>query len=305
MKEFPLVSVVIPTYNRKEKLVRLVESILQSNYLKDKMEIIVVDDASTDETCDEIKKFFHDVKILRNEKERLVSGSRNVGIKTSTGDLILFVDDDNIVDRHMIKYLVEFMKNNPDVGICAPLMLYYGTNMIWCAGVKRDMITSRTIYLLNEENFKEIKLPEIIESYDFPNCFLVRSEIMKRYDILFDEIAFPMHYEESDFCYKLKKLGYRAVCYTKAIVWHDVKRNKVTGFETDWRTYYTARNRILFHKKYSEWWQFLIFILVFHWIFTFYYLNQILFDSKKPISKKLVTMGNYLKGVWDGLNYAS
>ena len=306
MRGYPLVTIIIPTHNRKDKLIRLIDSILRSNYPNDKLEIIVVDDASTDGTYEEITKRYGDLidkgilNIVRTKKELFPAGSRNRGIENSTGDYILFIDDDNVVDKNTIMHLVEIMSTHPDIGVCAPLMLHYGTNIIWCAGVKRNMITSKTTYLLNGKDLREGDIPEIIESDDFPNCFMVKSEILKKCDILFDEENFPIHFEESDFCYKIRRIGYKCICYTKAKVWHDVRRSKITGFETEWRTYYTARNRIIFHKKYSKWWQFLIFILIFSPLVTFYYLKQIWTSSKNP-STKLKIMKAYLKGIMDGL----
>lgn len=301
MKEFPLVSVIIPTYNRKKKVLRLIESILKSYYPKNKLEIIVVDDASTDGTYEEIKKRFPSIKILRNEEEKLLAGCRNIGIKESTGDFVLLIDDDNIIDKRMITCLVQCIEANPNVGICAPLMLYYKTNTIWCAGIKRNMLTSRTVFLLNGKNFKCVNLPEIIHSDDFPNCFLLRSEIVKKYRLLFDEKNFPMHYDETDFCYRVKNLGYDIVCCTKAMVWHDARRSKVAGFETEWRTHLTARNRVIIHRKYSRLWQFLIFILIFNQLFTLYYLKVILFRSEKPFNERVKIAKSYLKGVFDGI----
>jgi len=87
-EELPLVSIVIPTHNRKEKLTRPINSILQSNYPKDKLETIVVDDASTDGTYEEIRAKFHSgVKIIRNEREMLPAASRNIGIKMLMGNI--------------------------------------------------------------------------------------------------------------------------------------------------------------------------------------------------------------------------
>jgi glycosyltransferase involved in cell wall biosynthesis len=68
-------------------LTRLINSILQSNYPQDKLEIIVVDDASTDGTYEEIRAKFHGVKIIRNEKEALPATSRNIGIKKLMGNI--------------------------------------------------------------------------------------------------------------------------------------------------------------------------------------------------------------------------
>ncbi len=302
MENLPLVSVVIPTHNRKEKVKRLLRSILQSSYPKEKLEIIVVDDASTDGTYEEIRREFPDIKVLRNDKERWLAGSRNIGIKVSRGKYILLIDDDNIVDEHMIEYLVECMEKNPNVGVCAPLMLYHGSDIIWCAGIRRNMITSKTTYLFNGKSLRDVSLPEIIESSDdFPNCFMIRAKIVKKYGILFNEEEFPIHYDEADFCYRVRKLGYRVVCYTKARVWHDVKRSIITGFETETRTYYTARNRIVFHKKYSKRWQYMLFVTIFNWLITSYYLSSILLESKKSLVEKGRIIKAYFKGVIDGL----
>jgi GT2 family glycosyltransferase len=303
MKENSTVSVVIPTHNRKKMLVRLIQSILQSDYPKEKIEIVVVDDFSEDGTFAEVKRLFPDVKVLRNEKELFVSASRNIGVSVSKGDFILFVDDDNVVEEGMIKQLISYMKSHEDVGVCAPLMLYYGTDKILCAGVRRNMTTSKTTYLLNGRILGSEKLPKVIFSDDFPNCFMVRSVIVRKYNVSFDNILFPIHFEESDFCYKIKQLGYEIVCYTETVVWHDVRPSN-GGFETELRTRLTARNRILFHRKYSKRWQFLIFILIFNWIFTFYYSNKILFHTKNRIDKKLMVLNSYLAGTRDGLAYA-
>ncbi|MBU5689296.1 MAG: glycosyltransferase family 2 protein, partial [Candidatus Aenigmarchaeota archaeon] len=119
----PLVSVVIPTYNRKEMLIRLIKSIKKSTYKN--LEIIVVDDASTDGTYEEIKRKFPDVKIVRNEKNLLLAASRNIGIKNSKGKYIFLIDDDNVVDKNCIYELVKSMENDKNIGIVGPIMYYY------------------------------------------------------------------------------------------------------------------------------------------------------------------------------------
>jgi len=88
MKDYPLVSIVIPTHDRKEKLIRLINSILESDYPKDKLEIIIVDDASTDGTYEEITKIFPQVKVVRNGRKRLVAASRNIGFQKSKGEFV-------------------------------------------------------------------------------------------------------------------------------------------------------------------------------------------------------------------------
>src|SRR3989344_6716065 len=87
------VSIVIPTYNRKEMLLKLIESITNSNIANDKLEIIIIDDLSEDDTSQTVaKKFGKIVKIIRNSKKLNVSASRNIGIRKSIGKYILILD---------------------------------------------------------------------------------------------------------------------------------------------------------------------------------------------------------------------
>ena len=91
MDKNPLVSIVIPTHNRKKHVERLINSILENTYKN--IEIIVIDDDSTDGTYEYLKEKFGNLpnfKIVRNNKNLLVSGSRNKGIGLSKGELIFF-----------------------------------------------------------------------------------------------------------------------------------------------------------------------------------------------------------------------
>jgi GT2 family glycosyltransferase len=310
MKSDPLVSIVIPTHNRKEKLTRLIKSILSNNYPRDKIEVIVVDDASTDGTYEEIKKSFPEVKVVRNDRELLPAGSRNVGIINSKGEYIFLVDDDNVIDENCIQELVDTFRTDDKIGIVAPIMYYLKQpNRIWCAGVKRSKITSLTkvmwMYEIDNGQFNEL-----LESDDFPNAFMIKREIIEKIG-LFNERDFPIHYEESDFGERVRRKGYNIVCNPKAKIWHDVSlpedvedKARLFHCHSKLRAFYCGRNRIIFHRKYSKWWQFLIFILIFNWLFTLYYLRVILLKSEKPFKERLEIAKAYLRGVLAGIKWA-
>jgi hypothetical protein len=158
MKDKPLVSIIIPTRNRKEKLIRLIESVSNSNYPKSNLEIVVVDDNSTDGTYKEVKRNFPELRIIHNEKRLLLAGSRNAGIRSCRGEYIFLIDDDNIVDKNCILELIQTMESsyNSLLGIVAPFMYYYKhQNRIWCANVKINMITSITSFQIEIKLTKE------------------------------------------------------------------------------------------------------------------------------------------------------
>ncbi|MEM3374835.1 MAG: glycosyltransferase family 2 protein [Candidatus Woesearchaeota archaeon] len=294
----PLVSVVIPTYNRKEMLIRLIKSIKKSTYKN--LEIIVVDDASTDGTYEEIKRKFPDVKIVRNEKNLMVSASRNIGIKFSKGDYIFLIDSDNIVDKDTIKILVETFKIYNNVGIVGPIMYYYyKPDIIWCAGVFRNMITGYTIIIGKDK--KDVgQFKKILYSNDFPNAFMVKKNILKK-SILFDDKNFPIHYEEADFCKKIKELGYKILMNPKAKVWHDIQ-NKY-HFDKK-RAFFLSRNRIIFIKKYGKIYEYIIFFLIFMNILNLFYIF-VNFTSKRRLIEKIEFFKLYLEGIKEGIFWRS
>jgi glycosyltransferase involved in cell wall biosynthesis len=90
----PLVSVVIPTHNRADLLSRAVNSVLGQTY--ERLEIIIVDDASTDNTREIVHGFKGDrIRYLRHDNNRGGSATRNTGIDAATGQYIAFLDDDD------------------------------------------------------------------------------------------------------------------------------------------------------------------------------------------------------------------
>jgi len=106
MEKEPLVSVVIPTYNRGKKLRLCLEAIEKQDYPKKKYEIIIVNDGSKDNTIEEIKKIAKKSKCkikAINQKNSGPAVARNTGIKNSKGKVIFFVDDDQVMYPDFIK----------------------------------------------------------------------------------------------------------------------------------------------------------------------------------------------------------
>ncbi len=110
----PLVSVVIPLYNREKYIGAAIQSVLRQDYQP--IEVIVVDDGSTDRSG-EIAKSFKEVRYFH--QPHLNAGpalARNTGIKQSKGELISFLDDDDIFLPQKIRLQVDYLKANPTVG---------------------------------------------------------------------------------------------------------------------------------------------------------------------------------------------
>ncbi len=113
----PKVSVILPTYNRASYLDRAISSVLNQSYSD--FELIIVDDASKDNT-EEVVKSFDDERIIyiKNEKNLGGAGARNVGIRRAVGEYIAFQDSDDEWHPEKLKIQMEvFEKVEPDVAV--------------------------------------------------------------------------------------------------------------------------------------------------------------------------------------------
>ena len=123
----PLVSVIIPTYNRAWILSTAIDSVLCQDYPN--IELIVIDDGSTDNTKNLLKNYKNKIIVLY-QKNAGVSAARNLGIKKSYGEFIAFLDSDDSWDKRKISCQMEFFEANPKTLICQ-------TEEIWIRNHKR------------------------------------------------------------------------------------------------------------------------------------------------------------------------
>lgn len=113
------VSIIVPVYNVEDYLSRCMDSILRQTYTN--IEIIVVDDGATDksgELCDKYAQKDSRVRVVHQENRGL-SGARNTGIDTATGEYITFIDsDDYVADNYVEELLLILHQHKADISIC-------------------------------------------------------------------------------------------------------------------------------------------------------------------------------------------
>jgi glycosyltransferase involved in cell wall biosynthesis len=107
---YPLVSVIIPTYNRKESVKEAVQSVLDQDYPK--IEVVVIDDGSTDGTAEELAKVFGSRIHYVFQENAGVSRARNRGVLEARGDLVCFLDSDDILVPGSISARISCFSNN-------------------------------------------------------------------------------------------------------------------------------------------------------------------------------------------------
>lgn len=111
----PLVSVIIPVYNRQEWISEAVDSVLSQDY--ETFELIVVDDGSTDSTPEVLSSYGSRIRLISKANSG-VSSARNLGAAFARGRFLAFLDSDDYWLPGKIEAQAEFFRNNPEIRIC-------------------------------------------------------------------------------------------------------------------------------------------------------------------------------------------
>lgn len=261
------VSISVLTYNRADILKELLESLCSISYSP--LEIIVVDNHSSDGTELIMREQFPEIKYFKTEKNIGVA-ARNVGLSKASGDIVITLDDDIIgIDDFDIKALIALFESKPDVGaICFKIVDYHtGEVCNWC-------------HHYQKENFynKEFLTDEITEgAVAFRKSALDSTGFYPTY--------FFISHEGVDLLCRLLNNGYKTIYSPKVQVRH---RTHQAG-RTNWRRYYyDTRNQIWFVARN------LPFFFGFKYLFRG--LTAMLFYSIRD-----GFLSYWIKGIWHGL----
>ena len=175
MNDQPLVSVVIPTYNYARYVGDTVQSILAQSYPN--LEVIVINDGSTDDTLDVLKKFVDDKRLtVHSQSNQGCTNAVNNGIEFSKGDYFALCGSDDLWNRDHIRLLVDGLQRRSEAGLVFDNAEYF-----------RDGIQRGTCGLVIPEGkskklaSKLVSLRDIFENNWITACtFIVRREVLNR-----------------------------------------------------------------------------------------------------------------------------
>ena len=114
--ELPLVSVIIPTWNRQSFIRAALDSIFAQTYPEERLQIIIVDDGSTDATREILKGYRKRIHCICQENKG-IAGARNAGMSRAEGDIITFLDSDDIYNAGRLDRVADAFGKNPEAGM--------------------------------------------------------------------------------------------------------------------------------------------------------------------------------------------
>ena len=242
----PLVSIIIPHWNGIDVVTECLESLQKTTYPN--IEIIVVDNDSSDDSVNHIRKLFPKVIIFENSRNEGYAGGCNRGSEIAKGKYLLFLNNDTIHEPNWIEPLVRLLERTPQIAAVQPKLLnYYQKNLFDYAGgagglmdflvfpFARGRIFNEQEVDTNQYNSKE----EIFWSSG--TAFLVRKTAFEKAG-RFDELFFA-HMEEIDLCWRFHLLGLDVWCEPSSVVYH---KNAVSlPMYTEKKYYLNHRNSLI------------------------------------------------------------
>lgn len=246
---WPLMAIIILTWNQRDLTLDCLASLAEMDYPVDRLQIIVVDNGSSDDTAVAVRQRFPHVAMLENGDNLGFAEGNNVGIRLALqgpAEYIMLLNNDTAVDRHMLSELLAAMVQFSDVGIVGPKMLYFDSpSVIWCAGNRIDWRSGGSIRLQAEEpDIEDDKEPR--EADFITACaILLRRQVVEQVGVL--DQRFFIYYEETDWCVRATKAGWRILYVPSARLWHKV--SAAMGTTSPATDYYMNRNVLLFLTK--------------------------------------------------------
>ncbi len=242
------ISIIIPHFNGVEVISECLESLQQVINTDLVPEIIMVDNASIDDSVTVVKERFPAVRIIRSETNRGYAGGCNLGVEAAVGDYLLFLNNDTIHESDWIESLAELLDSDPDLAAVQPKILnYYDRDLFDYAGGSGGAMDVLGYPFARGRLFMHQE-PDTGQYDDAKEIFWASgTAVMVRKQLFveaggFDELFFA-HMEEIDLCWRFHLMGYRVMCQPRSVIYH---KNAVTLSMYSRKKYYlNHRNSII------------------------------------------------------------
>jgi GT2 family glycosyltransferase len=233
----PQISIIIPTWNRRDLVVACLESLREQQFQD--MEIIVVDDGSADDTVAVLRRDWPGARVLESGRNRGFAAAVNSGIRAARGEWLFLLNNDVTLAPDCLAVMIRVAALSGG-DMIAPLILWRDDpDIIYSAG-DRIGRNGRPESIGFRQPHAQFRLPD----YIFGVCAaagLYRREIFVRAGML-DE-SFHAYFEDADLCFRARLAGFRAVLAPQARAWH-IGSASISG-KTWWRSAQCFRNHAL------------------------------------------------------------
>lgn len=244
-KNYPLVSIVSVNYNGSEDTCEFIESLTKISYPN--IEIIIIDNASPADNPKIIKQRFPNVILYESIINYGFAGGNNQGIMRARGEYVLLLNNDTIVDKGFLEPLVDKLESDSRIGaVSSKLRYYYDRNIIQFAGyTPLNHKTMRNFSIGHREKDRGQYDHDYETPYAHGAAMMVPMRVIKEIGLM--SYIFFLYYEEADWSYRIRRVGYKIFYVHNSLVYH--KESISVGKLSTLKIYYLNRNRIVFMRR--------------------------------------------------------
>jgi len=251
----PTVAAVIVNWNQRDLLLEAVESVVNSSYADTK--VIVVDNASSDESVDAVRQAFPEVEMIVNDRNLGFAEGSNQGLELAIKEgieYVLFLNNDATLDGEAIKKLIDLLERKPEAGAAAPYIFYYDRrDVIWYGGGEVSLWRGRIGHRFLRRRFNADKHKAKTTDYLTGCVFIARTEVLKSLGGF--DTSIYLYSEDVDLSLKLRKAGWQLWVQPDAKAYHRI--SVTSGGElSPFKAFHRARSNIVIVKRWAEWWEF-------------------------------------------------
>lgn len=244
----PLIYIIILNYNGYKDTIECVRSIEKIDY--NNYNIVIVDNNSKDGSVEILKKELQNYKIIQINRNKGFAGGNNIGIKYAIykgAEYVLLLNNDTLVEPGFLTNLISgTLSEDNKIGVSIGKIYYYsGNNKIWYAGGGINYLKGESFQTGQDEIDYGQYDRKINVNFATGCMMLINKEVIETVGYLQED--YFLYYEDTDYCMRVRKYGYKILYCPKSIIYHKVSSS--TGLLSEIYQFYMCRNRYLFIKR--------------------------------------------------------
>ena len=240
-----LLSIITINYNGLKDTCELIDTLPLNN---ETIEVIVVDNASTQDEATEIGKRYSQVKVIKSDKNLGFAGGNNLGIQAAHGKYLFFINNDAILPQSSaLSLLITRLESSDQIGmVCPKIRFTWGKQPIQYAGyTPLSKITLRNNSIgFGEQDNGQYDTPHPTP-YAHGAAMMVKREVIEKVGMMPN--CYFLYYEELDWSMMIRRAGYDIWYEPACTIFH--KESQTTGQQSPLKAYYITRNRLLFAQR--------------------------------------------------------
>ena len=240
-----LLSIITINYNGLKDTCELIDTLP----LNDKtIEVILVDNASTQNEATELEKRYPQVKVIKSDKNLGFAGGNNLGIQASHGKYLFFINNDTLLPQlSSLSLLINRLESSDQIGmVCPKIRFTWGEQPIQYAGytpLSKISLRNKSIgYGEEDKGQYDTSHPT---PYAHGAAMMVKREVIEKAGMMPE--CYFLYYEELDWSMMIRRSGYEIWYEPACTIFH--KESQTTGQQSPLKTYYISRNRLLFAQR--------------------------------------------------------